>query len=234
MAVTLPDAPPMTSLSPAEILDCQLPPTQFGELDASICDASEEGALPTINDFDMRDVMDLPSDLKRDSLEEVVANSADQHEAKQMEAIIALVNALSKARIGTPSANEIIVDIPTFATPELVQVPQHFSKEEDKMVMDSNEKFPECDSPPAIPVMQMAQERASQPEAGIIIQGVSSVLGPLPGSLLVHVPPAPTPHSVPAIERLVPQASSKPLADTMSVDKEPTGGDSRLARGCKR
>ena len=75
--VKLPDAPPMTSLSPAEILDCQPLLTQFGESDASICDASEEGALPTIKDFDMRDVMDLLSDLERDSLEEVVSNSAD-------------------------------------------------------------------------------------------------------------------------------------------------------------
>jgi len=91
------------------------------------------------------------------------------------------------------------------------------------MVMDSDEKFPECDSLPAIPVMPMAQERASQPEAGIIIQGASSVLGPLLGSLSVHVPLTLTPHSVPAIEGLVPQASSKPLADTMSVDKEPAG-----------
>jgi len=95
------------------------------------------------------------------------------------------------------------------------------------MVMDSNKKFPECDSLPAIPVMPMAQEQASQPEAGIIIQGASSVPWPLPGSLLVHVPPTLTPHSVPAIEGLVPQASSKLLADVMSVDEE-------LARGCKR
>jgi len=80
----------------------------------------------------MSDVMDLLSDLKRDSLEKVVGNSADRHGAKQTEAIIALVNALSEAGIGTPSANEIIVDIPTFAAPESVQVPQHFAKEEDK------------------------------------------------------------------------------------------------------
>jgi len=156
--VKLPDAPLMTSLSPAEILDHQLPPTQFGELDASICDASEEGALPTIKDFNMRDVMDLWSDLEIDSLEEVVGNSADRHGAKQMEAIIALVNALSEARIGAPSADEIMVNIPTFATPESVQVPQHFAKEEDKMVMDSHKKFPEYNSLPAIPVMPMAQE----------------------------------------------------------------------------
>ena len=77
MAVKLPDAPPMTSLSPAEILDRQPPPTQFGESDASICDASEEGALLTIKNFDMRDVMDLWSDLEIDSLEEDVSISAD-------------------------------------------------------------------------------------------------------------------------------------------------------------
>ena len=157
-AVKLPDAPPTMSLSPAEILDHQPPPTQFGELDASICNASEEGALLTIKDFDMRDVMDLPSDLERDSLEEVVSNSVDQHGAKQTEAIITLVNVLSEAGIGAPSADEIMVNIPTFATPKLVQVPQHFAKEEDKMVMDSNKKFPECDSLPAIPVTPIAQE----------------------------------------------------------------------------
>jgi len=106
----------------------------------------------------MKDVMNLPSDLERDSLEEVVGNSVDRHKAKQTEAFIALVNALSKARIGAPSANEIMVDIPTFAAPESVQVPQHFAKEEDKMVMDSDEKFPECNSLPVIPVMPMAQE----------------------------------------------------------------------------
>ena len=152
MVVKLPDAPPTISLSPADILDHQQPLTQFGELER------KEGALPTIKDFDMRDVMDLLSDLERYSLEEVVGNSADQHRAKQMEAIIALVNALSEAGIGTPSADEIMVDIPTFAAPESVQVPQHFAKKEDKIVMDSNKKFPECDSPPAIPVTPMAQE----------------------------------------------------------------------------
>jgi len=158
MAVKLPDAPSKTSLSPAEILDYQLPPTQFEESDASICDVSEEGVLLTIKDFDMRDVMDLPSDLERDSLEEVVGNSVDRHGAKQTEAIIALVNALSEARIGAPSANKIMVDIPTFAVPKSVQVPQHFAKEEDKMVIDSDEEFLECDSPPAVPVTPMAQE----------------------------------------------------------------------------
>jgi len=158
MAVKLPDAPLIMSLSPAEILDRQPPPTQFGESDASICDASEEGVLPTIKDFDMRDVMDFPSDLERDSLEEVVSNSADQHGAKQMEAFITLVNALSKARSGTPSADEIMVDIPIFAAPESVQVPQHFAKKEDKMVMDSDEKFLECDSLPAVSVAPMTQE----------------------------------------------------------------------------
>jgi len=127
MAVKLPDAPPTTSLFPAEILDHQPPPTQFEKSDTSICDVSEEGALPIIKDFDMRDVMDLPSDLKRDSLEKVVGNSVDQHGAKQMEAIVTLVNALSKARIGTPSADEIMVDIPTFATLKSVQIPQHFA-----------------------------------------------------------------------------------------------------------
>ena len=89
-AVKLPDAPPTMSLSPAEILDCQLPLTQFEKSDAFICNVSEEGVLPTIKDFDMRDVMNLLSDLKRDSLEEVVGNSADRHGAKQMEAILAL------------------------------------------------------------------------------------------------------------------------------------------------
>ena len=78
-----------------------------------------------------------------------------------MEAIVALVNALSEAGIGALSADEIMVNIPTFAAPESVQVPQHFAKEEDKMVMDSHEKFLECDSPPAIPVAPMAQEQAS-------------------------------------------------------------------------
>jgi len=174
-AVKLSDAPPTTSLSPAEILDHQPPPTQFGKLDASICDASEEGALPTIKDFDMRDVMDLRSDLEIDSLEEVVSNSADRHGAKQMEAIITLVNALSEAGIGAPSADEIMVNIPTFAAP------QHFAKEEDKMVIDSHEKFLESDSPPAIPVAPMAQEQASQPEAGIIVRAT-----PKPASSMAH------------------------------------------------
>ena len=40
---------------------------------------------------------------------------------------------------------------------------------------------------------------------------------------MVHVPPTPTPHSVPAIERLIPQAFSELLADAMSVDEEPAG-----------
>ena len=135
---------------------------------------------------------------------------------------ILLVNALSKAGIGTPSADEIMVDIPIFSAPESVQVPQHFAKEEDKMVMDSDKKLPESCSLPAIPVTSMAQEQAIQPEAGIIIQGAFSVSEPLPGSLLVQVPPTPTLHSVPTLERLVSMAFSEPLADAMSVDKEPT------------
>jgi len=43
MAVKFPDAPPTMSLSPADILDCQPPPTQFGESDTSIYDVSKKG-----------------------------------------------------------------------------------------------------------------------------------------------------------------------------------------------
>ena len=40
---------------------------------------------------------------------------------------------------------------------------------------------------------------------------------------MVHVPLTLTLHSIPSVEGLVPQASSEPLADAMSVDKEPAG-----------
>jgi hypothetical protein len=174
------DGQPAKSLSPADILERHASPKDIADpaestaeqpeesraagLPLAACESKEAASGNPGKQFDITDVLNVPSDHETDTQHAMFVEPTEHTGDKQMDAIVALANALTAAGICGSSTDTIMADPTTSSAPSSSVVPAQATLPEDSMAIERHENSRESDVCPPPDVPPTTEKLASVPE----------------------------------------------------------------------